>query len=276
VKIFRLIFEYNGEVAALNSAAEVAAWLRERKKLYPTKARAEQKIQEERTRLANEHAILQRVKEEAEAKAGGTTRDKRKKLKKSDQKSTVTLQDKRKQTEHERQLRRVEKLRMKLQRGEEMLVMSEGSLTSAQHQVQKELELVPDVEPRYKPTGLGPSKNSLGLNYDSDTGSTDEITDSNESSASDSDSESPSDSDSDSSSESDDSDAAPEVETSKARQPMRVAPPTDGMKRKTEQTICIYFKKNGKCTNRNCKFLHSPDMVAKEPKKRMSLFERVS
>ncbi|KAF2808554.1 uncharacterized protein BDZ99DRAFT_499838 [Mytilinidion resinicola] len=268
VNVTGLIFEYNGETAALNSPAEIAAWIRERRRLYPTKARAKQKLQEDRLRLANEHAILLRVKEEKDAKAGVTVKSE-KKDKKTDQRQELTSEDKRKQVEHERQLKKIEKLRKKLQKSEEMLAKSEGGSTLGRIGT---IEVKTEVKTDSAPSGVRLSKNNLGLDYGSDTESTGESADSDDSSDS---SDSDSDSDSVSESESDDEDSAPEEETSKAHLPLRVSPPKDALKRKTAQTVCPYQKRSGKCTNKRCKFSHPPEIAAKEPKKRVTLYDRM-
>ncbi|KAF2498429.1 hypothetical protein BU16DRAFT_615473 [Lophium mytilinum] len=256
-----LIFEYNGETAALNSPAEIAAWIRERRRLYPTKARAKQKLEEDHVRLANEQAILRRVKEEAGPKAGAAVKSE-KKDKKADKKPKSTSEVERKQVEHGRQLKKIEKLRKKLQKSEEMLAKSEGTSTLGQ------IGTI-EVKTPSAPSGVGLSKNGLGLDYGSDTESASRSTDSDGSSDSDSESDSVSES------ESDDEDSAPEEKTSKAHLPMRVPPPKDPMKQKTEQTICPYHKRSGKCTNKRCKFLHPAEMAAKDPKKRVTLYDRM-
>lgn len=38
--IFRLQFEYRGQTSTLQSSSDIAAWIEERKKRFPTKARA--------------------------------------------------------------------------------------------------------------------------------------------------------------------------------------------------------------------------------------------
>ena len=72
-RVFRLEFTFKGQISTLHSSSELAAWLAERKKRFPTKARAaeaaERKKQHEETqRIARQAAKESQEKRRAEAR----------------------------------------------------------------------------------------------------------------------------------------------------------------------------------------------------------------
>ncbi|KAJ9627181.1 hypothetical protein H2203_003643 [Taxawa tesnikishii (nom. ined.)] len=64
-----LSFELNGEVCTLSSPAEIKAWIEERRKLWPSKLRIEEKNREVRARMEER----KRIQEEAQAAAAAST-----------------------------------------------------------------------------------------------------------------------------------------------------------------------------------------------------------
>ncbi|GAB7348016.1 hypothetical protein MBLNU459_g5509t2 [Dothideomycetes sp. NU459] len=60
-----LTFEFNGELATLNSSADIAAWIEERKKRWPSKRRIEEKKEEVQKRMQERR----RIEEETRAAA---------------------------------------------------------------------------------------------------------------------------------------------------------------------------------------------------------------
>ena len=64
----RFQFSYNGRLATLKSPSDIAAWIAERKKRYPTKARVEEKVkrkEEEAMNVRNRREEQKRLKKEA-------------------------------------------------------------------------------------------------------------------------------------------------------------------------------------------------------------------
>ena len=65
-----LSFEFNGELATLKSATDIAEWIQERKKLWPSKRRVEEKQQEVQSRM-DERKRIERETRQAIAIASG-------------------------------------------------------------------------------------------------------------------------------------------------------------------------------------------------------------
>ena len=55
--VSRLQIEYNGETLSLDSPADLAEWLNERKRFFPTKQRVEEKKSEVQTRMDERRRI---------------------------------------------------------------------------------------------------------------------------------------------------------------------------------------------------------------------------
>lgn len=70
-------FTFKGQTATLNSSCEVAAWIEERKKRYPTKARAEEAVERKR-QLEEARQAANRARKEAQAKRATEVREKQK------------------------------------------------------------------------------------------------------------------------------------------------------------------------------------------------------
>ncbi|KAH7060797.1 nuclear fragile X mental retardation-interacting protein 1-domain-containing protein [Macrophomina phaseolina] len=192
-----LHFEYKGRSSTLKSAEDIAAWIEERKRRFPTKERIAQKQKEEEER--------KRAREQAQA-------EKRLKYQTSE---TQTKKRKRKDGDgQDKAIRKAEKLREKLRKAEEAVAKAKGEYGSQNKD---------DTAP----------KRSLVINYDSEDSA--DQTGEETSSLNESSSEVSTDSDSDdsSSSDNDSDDNPPPEEESSAKRPLRVhlpnrkAPPTE-------------------------------------------------
>ena len=140
----RIRFEYNGQTSMLQSSSEIAAWIAERKKRFPTKARAaeaaERKRQNEETqRLARQAAKESQEKRRAEAREEQERRKAESKEKKGKQRDaakprevkseeTETAQEKpdNKDAAALKARLRVEKLRRRLEKEEKRVAKAEA------------------------------------------------------------------------------------------------------------------------------------------------------
>ncbi|KAL1651407.1 hypothetical protein SLS58_000747 [Diplodia intermedia] len=184
-----LQFEYKGRSSTLKSAEDIAAWIEERRKRFPTKERIAQKQKEEEERG--------RARKEAEAGRKSRYPQKEKDTKKRKRKDD-DVQDK--------AVRKAEKLREKLRKAEEAIAKAKAKLECTA-------------------TNEETPKKNLGIDYGSDN-STEQSGDQDSVSLAESSSEVSTDSDSDSDSSSSsggssDGDAPPEEESS-AKRPMKV------------------------------------------------------
>lgn len=120
-----LVFEYNGQTAALNSPSDIAAWIAERKKRFPTSARIQEKVKEQALKRLHEQEAIRCVKGQAEA-------NRRSKLDTqvsvNNIKPSVESGDEKKRKAIERQMKKVEKLRKKLKKSEKKAARTAGAL----------------------------------------------------------------------------------------------------------------------------------------------------
>jgi hypothetical protein len=234
-------FEHNGQQISLQTPAEIAAWIKDRKKQYPTRKRAEEKAQEAAERRAHELEFLRKVKgkgrggDVAQRQQGATNVPSNTSKEASTEKSRVALGE----------------LRAKVQES-----------ISAKRKASNASEA-----PVVKPQAV-----DLGLGYDSDSASEsgDSILDEESSVVSSSD-ESSDDSDSD-------SDSPPEAQSSKVAAPPIVVPPPappptlPKPKQKFENRTCSAWLKYGNCKHGDrCRHAHPP----REEKKPMGLYDRL-
>lgn len=67
----RLSFEFNGELSTLNSSADIASWIEERKKRWPSKQRIEEKKQEVQSRMQERRRIEEETRAAAASSSNG-------------------------------------------------------------------------------------------------------------------------------------------------------------------------------------------------------------
>ncbi|KAK7729629.1 hypothetical protein SLS57_002117 [Botryosphaeria dothidea] len=179
-------FEYKGRSSTLKSVEDIAAWIEERKKRFPTKERIAQRQEEEEER--------KRTREQAQAE---------KKLRLQPQEKSTKKRKRKDGDEQDKAIRKAEKLREKLRVAEEAVAKAKEK-----HDSQSIGEATP--------------KKSLGINYDSDE-TAEQSSDDESGSPVASSSEISLDSDSDDSSSSSDGsgDDAPPEEESSAKRPLK-------------------------------------------------------
>lgn len=111
---YRLQFTHNGMTSALNTAADLAAWIEERKKRFPTKARIEENNKEKERRAAELRAARQEETERRKKKHDEAI-EAQQKVKKE---KVNEGQDDEQQRKREKYLVKAEKLRRKLEKSE--------------------------------------------------------------------------------------------------------------------------------------------------------------
>lgn len=262
-------FEHNGVIISLQTSAEVADWIRDRRKQYPTRKRVAEKEQEKAERREHELEFLRRVqgrkKREPRQREIDTSR------------STASQEDATRPKKPD-----LEALRAKVE--------------ASRIANKREAETAGQAQMNPKPAIM-----DLGLGYDSDTESDDDILmeeSSVVSSSSEESSDDESDSDSDSAPEEQsskievdpisvppadpdsDSDSGPEEQSSKVEvaRPVVAPPPAPtplqsapGPKAVRKDSECYHWRKKGWCNAKKCQFTHTP----KEEDRPMSLFERL-
>ncbi|KAF2085685.1 hypothetical protein K490DRAFT_67565 [Saccharata proteae CBS 121410] len=204
-----LQFEYKGRSSTLKSPEEIAAWIEERKKRFPTKARIEEKAKLDAEKKVARQQMADRVTAEKKAHEKSVS-DKRKKQKTQPE---ANDDDRRRKT-MEKHLRKAEKLRKQLQQEEEKAARAARAANPVGQGQSTKAKLLE-----------AGSKPSLGLAYDSeDSHDEDDESEDDASSVVSSSSEDISSDSDETSDDSDDSDAPPDEETS-VKRPIKVAPP---------------------------------------------------
>lgn len=237
-----VVFEHEGESISLQTPAEIAAWIKDRRKQFPTRKRIAEKAQEAAAKRASELEFLRKIK-------GGAN------------KKRVEVQRTRTTTK-------------------DMKVFSEtrrSDLEELRKNARESVKESVSLEQKKSQTPIGARKPKcidLGLGYDSETVSEEDESSELEDSSVVSSSE---DADADSDRESDDSDAPPVQHSStRAPTPITVPPPplTQVVKEPEAERpdICFRWKQFGKCKyGSHCRYSHPQ----KEEPKRMGLYEKM-
>jgi hypothetical protein len=127
-----LQFEYRGQTATLRTPAEIAAWIAERKRRYPTQAKAEaakKEVEEKRKRWEEAQAAKQEARREAQAR-----RDEERRVRHN---KTQARQEEQTQTQTQMAESKADKLRKKAAKLERQLAKAEEALRLAQEKKQK-------------------------------------------------------------------------------------------------------------------------------------------
>ncbi|KAK7542865.1 nuclear fragile X mental retardation-interacting protein 1-domain-containing protein [Phyllosticta citribraziliensis] len=206
-----LQFEYKGRSSTLKTSADIAAWIAERKKRWPTRARAleKQKAEEE----------LRKAREEKRRNAEANF-DKDNKHKAREAPGKKRKRDDHDRVAMEKHLAKAEKLRKKLEKAEAKL-NGTASAKAKSKPPESPAEAVADLGTRDSETQNASKANLVG--YDSEDDEQDSEAESSVISSDSSDSST--ETDSDSSSDGDSDSDAPPVEESSAKRPIKVAPP---------------------------------------------------
>jgi hypothetical protein len=234
-------FEHEGETISIQTGAEVAAWIKDRRRNFPTQKRITEKAEEAARKRAAELEFLRRVNGKPPRDEDVDSQTRQAKSRERRQNDRVKKEDGAKQDAEERRQVELAALRKKLH---ESMIQKQSA----------------------------PSMVDLGLGYESETESDAESSVLSESSAvSSSEGE-----EEESESASDDSDGAPESTSSKMAPPAIHVPPRSRAPLTAEMKstrTCTNWQRNGKCPYRSkCKYQHPPrDDESKLP----GLYERM-
>ena len=111
----RLQITYKGQTATLRSSSDIAAWIAERKKRFPTKARAEAAVASKREKQGAERAAKQAHREEQHKKKRLKVTEKRNDRNPDDAEAKIKL--------------KAEKLRKQYERAQKLVAMMEAKKT---------------------------------------------------------------------------------------------------------------------------------------------------
>jgi hypothetical protein len=234
-------FEYNGQVMSLQTPAEIASFMKERKRQYPTKQRIAEKAREQATKRERELEFLRKIKAQtAKSKGVRVPEDQNGDRKASKQQSgQYALSEKQKQ---------LAALRKRVEASAVNKKVSPSTLAPTTRSA-----------PERKPPTI-----NLGVNYESDTSESEvsSVLSSSEVSSSEPDSDSD---------DEEDSDEPPEEQTSKIEPPKPKPPPPPPQPVVTPNTrVCDHWKRDGHCKfGKKCRYAHPP----REPKKRLGLYD---
>lgn len=268
-----LHFEYQGQTATLNTPEEIAAWIAERRKKWPTEEKREvarKQAQEQKAKLET-----QKAERLAAAKAKARIRD-QERLKRNLEKEKSTIRQNilrqhiqnakttSEQNEHKSVAQlKIERLRRKSEKAAKQLSSADKAVNSANEEEQLD-ELIAQVDEAaaaQQPIAA-PKLVSIGL---SDVSSSeDDIEDTSSSGSSDFQA---------------DSDSAPEETSSKSTGPIRVHQTPRAPVNDTEDTRppCRTFSATGSCKyGRKCRFKHVKPVkehVSKPGDRRKGLYQ---
>lgn len=254
-----LKFSYRGRTATLQTPEDIAKWIEERKKRFPTQARAEEKKKAmEEAKKAREEAL----KQKRESRKEETKRYQKDSRGPDLQKASRDPVD-----AATKATQKAEKLRQKLLREQKRVAKAEADAKRAQLKVEalqkesqsnevggsQETQTAVTAEHVSSVEKTGESQmEAAEINSPSDVSG-----DSNWTSSSGSENSS-----SGSEGDSDDEDSAPEEMTSRREGPERVPPPP---RENIKKRVCRHFARNGRCLRGDtCNFLHEvPDRKVK-------------
>ena len=261
----RLEFTYRGEISALNSPAEIGAWIAERKKRYPTQARREREEKRQQELKTLRQAALKAQKEvkekqQAEAKIEAEKAATARRKATSKQAARVdTARNANKENEVIRARKKIEKLERRIE--EEKRKMQSACVGS-------EAMSIP-LAPNVGPGALVRTKSPPCQISEMDGSATSsELSDQSSGSESDSD-DSPSSSDSSSSTE------PPEARPVPPRTPQKIPPPK---RHARAMPLCHNVSRFGRCKRVDCRFRHEdpgPTSVGNVRQDEMTLYQRL-
>ena len=273
-------FEYGGRVATLKTPAEIAAWIADRKKRFPTAAKAAQAQEEkqekqrkwEEEKKANQEARrLQRESYEKERTAQLQEPTRSRKVATEVVQPSTGMMDRasdaaeKAKLKTDKLIKKAEKAQMKLKKAQDALRKVQGAAARATSmestgEGSKE-QVIVDIEKSEATCNRVPESelNSVHPSYEQSDASSVLTTSDNENGDEDT---SSSGSSSDSSSDTE-SESAPEVLTTKRTAPDRVPPPPRAAASTSTRLIpCRNMVKFGRCNSgKKCRFSHDPDLA---------------
>lgn len=259
-----LRFTYRGRTATLKTPEDIAAWIEERKKRFPTQARAEERKKAmEEAKKARDEAMKQK-REARQQEIKRPQKDTRERQQQRTSGDPVDAVAKAKE--------KADKLRRKLEREQKRVVKAEADAERARLKVEeqrkestglsKDGDVSQEAQPSATPAGHvsgEPGKPVANMEAAETSPSSDTPDDSDWTSSSGSDS---SDSEESDDEDADGDDSAPEETTSRREGPEKVPPPP---RTNVKKRVCRHFARNGRCLRGNsCNFLHElPERKAK-------------
>ncbi|KAF3001798.1 hypothetical protein E8E13_002345 [Curvularia kusanoi] len=239
VKVEGIAFEHNGEMISLQTAADVQAYIKDRRRNYPTQQRVLEKAQEAAARREHELEFLHRVKGKPTKPAADPRPAKSKQPSKVDEKAKEETNKKREE---------LAALRKKLHESWTQKPSQPTNLLGAGYESDSGSDAASSIL----------SESSV-------------VSSSEESADSDSDEE-------EREEEGSDSDAAPETTSSKVAPPTVKVPPPAPVSAPPSQ-VCKNWSKSGKCKfGKGCRWAHPPQEKGsgrEKVEKRMGLFEKM-
>ncbi|KAL4977808.1 hypothetical protein BDW66DRAFT_29787 [Aspergillus desertorum] len=234
---------YRGRTSKLQTSADIAAWIAERKKRFPTQAKIEEKKkameEAKKAKKARDEAQWQQ-REARKSAAAPAKKDKEKKEKTRHSLGPADAAAKAKL--------KAEKLRRRLMKEEKRIAQAEADAERARKldERQEGSVLVDREADQAQQQASATHGEQAAGDSASDTSDDSDWTSSSGSNLSDLSSSDPDGSD-------DDDDSAPEQATSRRDGPERVAPPVRDLKKR----VCRHFARNGHCNRgKTCKFAH--------------------
>lgn len=264
-----LSFEFNGELATLKSATDIAEWIQERKKLWPSKRRVEEKQQEVQSRMDERKRIEQETRQAIAIASGGGYQpvERKDNQERSKPHRKSALQDD-KQSEAGSTLEGTHgQLELQTQKVQELQELQELSNSKGQAQ-----EVASDEQPSN--SGQHQASTVVAETIDANKGPENPVVTVPETMAEKTAPVPLNDPSSDS-----DSDSAPEEASSKLDKPLRVPPPPPPQSKphpkQNEPKQCISFANQGRCKfGDKCRYRH--DASGSSQGKRKTLYQRVS
>ncbi|KAL4902529.1 hypothetical protein BDW74DRAFT_157982 [Aspergillus multicolor] len=228
---------YRGRTSNLQSPVDIAAWIAERKKRFPTQAKIEEKKKALEEAKKASKAKQEAQRQQREARKLATARSKKEHEKKEQPRDIVDPADAAAKAKL-----KAEKLRRKLLKEEKRIAQAEADAERARKRE--------EPQEGSTPTANQPDNQISAVHGEQADDDLDSVT----SEDSDWTSSSGSDLSSSESDESDDDDASPpDQATSRREGPERVAPPA----RDEKKRVCRHFARNGRCPRgKTCKFVH--------------------
>lgn len=247
-KVDGIVFEHQGESISLRTPAEITAWIKDRRKKYPTKQRIAEKAEEEVAKRSSELEFLRKIKRKSKAQrtVPGLSSASEPQSETTTHKSSAT-------------------------RRPDPTAMGQQSM------MRNVVTIAPD-DKRTRGASAKPSAIDLGLGYESESEpNEDDSSELSDSSVLSSSAESSDLSDSGEDEDADDSDMAPETQSAKVAVAPIVAPLPPPVKLVSEQKneqrkICSQWQQTGRCKyGKNCRYPHP----TKPEPKRVGLYERM-
>ncbi|KAL4986919.1 hypothetical protein BDW68DRAFT_118859 [Aspergillus falconensis] len=228
---------YRGRTSKLQTSADIAAWIAERKRRFPTQAKIEEK---KKAMKEAKEAKEEAQRQQREVRKSAAARAKKDQEKKEQTRDSIDPADAAAKAKL-----KAEKLRRKLMKEEKRIAQAEADAERARKldgRQEGSVSVEREANQAQQQASAAHDEQAAGGSA-SDTSDDSDWTSSSGSDLSSSDSDQ----------SDDDDESAPEQATSRREGPERVAPPA----RDEKKRVCRHFARNGRCPRgRTCKFAH--------------------